>query len=332
MSAPYPWLEGVWQRLLAGRPRPPQALLIAGPEGIGKRALARAWAQALLCESPLPSGEACGACAGCHWFGAGTHPDFRLVSLIEKENDKGEMRLATEITVDQAREAVDFVQMSTHRAGRRVVLVDAADAFNLAAANALLKVLEEPPLNTSFVLVSEQPRRLLPTIRSRCTRVELGLPTPEAALAWLGEQGVAAAADWLALAGGAPLRAQRWAEAGGLAERNAILAALADPLRLDPVARAEAWKGVDPRAWHGLAYTWLCDLLAAHLAVRPRFNPDCAAALAGIAPQADLSRLLALARLHAERGRSVLHPLNRQLQLEEWLIRYRNVFERGTRA
>ena len=167
MNAPYPWLEAAWQRLLSTKARPAQALLLAGPHGVGKGALAQAWAQALLCEAPQTDGAACGICPACHWFETGGHPDFRLVTLQEKTGKEGDTRMATAIEVDQAREAVDFVQLSTYRAGFRVVLVNPADSLNLAAANALLKVLEEPPLNTVFVLVSDQPRRLLPTIRSR---------------------------------------------------------------------------------------------------------------------------------------------------------------------
>ncbi len=112
------------------------------------------------------------------------------------------MRMATAIEVDQAREAVDFVRLSTYRAGYRVVLVNPADALNVASANALLKVLEEPPLNTVFVLVSDQPRRLLPTIRSRCARFDIGLPPDELAAQWLTSQGVDDAPNLLALAGG----------------------------------------------------------------------------------------------------------------------------------
>ena len=99
MSAPYPWLEAPWQRLLATRARPAQALLLAGPRGVGKGALARAWAQALLCEAPQPDGAACGECAACHWYETDTHPDFRLLTLQEKIGKEGETRMATAIEV-----------------------------------------------------------------------------------------------------------------------------------------------------------------------------------------------------------------------------------------
>ncbi|MBW8362983.1 MAG: DNA polymerase III subunit delta' [Rhizobium sp.] len=327
MSAPYPWLEASWQRLLATRARPAQALLLAGPRGVGKGVLARAWAQALLCEAPRPDGAACGECPACHWYEADTHPDFRLLTLQEKTGKEGETRMATAVEVDQAREAVDFVQMSTYRAGFRVVLVDPADGLNLAAANALLKVLEEPPLNTVFVLVSDQPRRLLPTIRSRCTRIDIGLPPADQAARWLAGQGVDDAMDLLALSGGTPLDAQRWAEGPELDERRGVLEGLADPGRLDPVTLGERWKTVDPRTWHNVAYKWLGDLLSVRLQGSVQFNRDFAEVLAQLGKKADLARLLALARTQANEGRTLAHPLNRTLQLEAWLIQYRHVFD-----
>jgi DNA polymerase-3 subunit delta' len=327
MSTPYPWLGVVWQHLLATRARPAQALLLAGPRGVGKGALAHAWAQALLCEAPRDGGEACGNCPACHWFAAGTHPDYLHLTLQEKTTKDGETRLATAIEVDQARAAVDFVRLSTYRAGARVVRIDPADALNLAAANALLKVLEEPPLNTVFVLVSDQPRRLLPTIRSRCSRLDIGLPTVEAASDWLAGQNLGAEAGTLLALSGAPLDALRWSESGEWESRREMLEQLAQPIELDPVGLGERWKTLAPRLWHGVAYKWLADVLAVRLSGQARFNLDFAAALDKLGRRADLAKLLALARQLAEEGRVLEHPLNRAVQMQAWLVRYRNVFD-----
>ena len=327
MSAPYPWLESPWQRLLATRARPAQALLLAGPRGVGKGALAQAWAHALLCEAPLPDGAACGTCSACHWLETGAHPDFRLLTLQEKTSKEGETKMAATIEVEQAREVVDFVQLSTYRAGFRVVLVNPANSLNLAAANALLKVLEEPPLNTVFVLVSDQPRQLLPTIRSRCTRLDIGLPSAERAIKWLDGQQVDDAPTLLALAGGAPLDALNWVEGPDLEARRSILDGLARPRQLDPVALAERWKAIKPQTWHIVAYKWLGDLLAARLQSGVQFNPDFEAVLTQLGAQADLPKLLELAKTHAVSGRTLMHPLNRTLQQEAWLIQYRHLFD-----
>jgi len=327
VSAPYPWLAPAWQRLLATRGRPAQALLLAGPRGVGKGALAQEWARALLCEAPLPDGAACGGCPACHWFDSGTHPDFRLLTLQEKTGKEGETRMATAIEVEQAREAVDFVQLSTYRAGLRVVLVNPADSLNLAAANALLKVLEEPPLNTVFVLVSDQPRRLLPTIRSRCTRLDLSLPATEIAMQWLAGQQLEDAATLLALSGGAPLDALNWAGGVELDERRSVLEGLARPGQLDPATLGERWKAVKPQTWHAVVYKWLGDLLAVKLQGSVQFNRDFSDALTRLGAQADLGKLLALAKMQANEGRILAHPLNRAVQLQAWLIRYRHLFD-----
>ncbi|MEW6131791.1 MAG: DNA polymerase III subunit delta' [Pseudomonadota bacterium] len=326
MPAPYPWLAPVWPRLMAMRQRMPHALLLAGPQGVGKRELARAWAQSLLCEQPQPDGDACGKCEGCHWFDAGTHPDFLHLTLLEKENRDGEVRMATEISVEQARQAVDFVRLSTYRAGYRMVLIEPAEALNTASANALLKVLEEPPINTVFILVSHQFRQLLPTILSRCHKLEVGLPDKATLPAWLGQNGLDEKA--LAWVGGAPLAAITARDEGELEIRAEVLDVLSKAGRLDGVALAEAWnRQIPARTWHRLSYKWLLDLLACRLGGKAGFNPDYEAALRNLARRAKLANLLDLVRHEAEAGRWVEHPLNRQMVMESWLIEYGRIFE-----
>lgn len=326
MPAPYPWLSQTWTRLLAMRQRLPHAVLLAGPQGVGKLELAKGWAQSLLCEQPRPDNEACGECEGCHWFAAGTHPDFMHLTLLEKETKDGEVRQATEISVEQARQAVDFVQLSTYRAGCRLVLVEPAEALNTASANALLKVLEEPPINTVFILVSHQPRQLLPTILSRCHKLEVGLPDQASMQTWLRQNGLDEQA--LAWVSGAPLAALEAREEGELEIRAEMLGALGKAESLDCVALAETWnKRLPARVWHRASYKWLLDLLACRLGGRAGFNPDYAAALAKLAKRVNVENLLDFIRRESEAGRWVDHPLNRQMAMEAWLIEYSRIFE-----
>jgi DNA polymerase-3 subunit delta' len=216
------WNTDVWRDLASIAERLPHALLIHGPVGVGKRALAEHFAQFLLCEGP--KGERpCGHCKGCHWFVGGNHPDVRWLepealakaaATEAEEEDRATTRPAKpslEIKVEQVRALADFLNVGSHRGRHRIALVHPAEDMNLHAANSLLKSLEEPPPGAVFVLVSHRPARLLPTIRSRCVALPLGLPEHAVAEAWLRKNGVADAVRWLAFAGGAPLRALEYA-------------------------------------------------------------------------------------------------------------------------
>src|SRR6185312_10515630 len=243
---PYPWHEADLARLLADRQRLPHALLVHGSAGIGKTRFIRALAAAALCERPK-GGLACGACESCHWLEQGNHPDFREIvpeaaeddeEGAEAEGGRAEKAKSLVIKIDQVRALADFLSLSTHRAGYRVLLLHPAEALHPAAANALLKTLEEPPPATLIVLASDRPARLLATIRSRCRRVALHAPGPATALAWLRAQGVAEPEAALAMAGGAPLLAQRFAEPDEARFRRKLLAELAKPGGADALAFA----------------------------------------------------------------------------------------------
>ena len=223
----FPWTETLWEDLREKQERTPHAILLHGPQGVGKLALAERFAQSLLCEEQNRARVPCGKCDGCRWYLAGTHPDFRRIepdsmarSGTEDPDDAAKpsaktAKPSTEIKVEQIRALDDFLNLRSHRDGRRVTLVHPAEAMNPNAANALLKSLEEPPGRALFLLVSHRPARLLATIRSRCVAVPVPLPEPQAALAWLESQGVKDAPIWLAFANGAPLRALSLSEESG---------------------------------------------------------------------------------------------------------------------
>lgn len=211
------------------RAKLPQALLVHGPAGIGKLALAEHFAQLLLCEAAGVLRAPCGTCEGCRWFLAGTHPDLRRLEpeSLERLRFSGEeqdeaaptgprpQKPSTEIKVGQVRSLDGFLNLRSHRGRQRVVLVHPAEDMNLNAANALLKGLEEPQAQAHFILVSHRPARLLPTIRSRCVALSIALPDQAAAGSWLEAQGASDWEAWLAFAGSAPLRALEYASGTG---------------------------------------------------------------------------------------------------------------------
>jgi DNA polymerase-3 subunit delta' len=214
-----PWQDEHWARLQARRARGalPHALLVCGPEGLGKRAFAERFVRGLLCLEPV-DGEACGHCRSCALLAAGTHPD--RVTLSYGLRKDGVQR--SEIVIDQIRDLSARLAMSSQFGGWQVATIDPADALNGAAANALLKTLEEPAAQTMLVLVADAPWRLPQTIRSRCQRIEFHLPAADQALAWLQAQGIPDAAAALGAAGGNPGLAQRWAQEGALDRRREV--------------------------------------------------------------------------------------------------------------
>ncbi|HET7361962.1 MAG TPA: DNA polymerase III subunit delta' [Burkholderiales bacterium] len=223
----HPWNEPIFEALKRTRKRLPHALLIHGPRGVGKLALAERLAQFLLCEHAEPDARPCGKCDGCRWYLGGNHPDFRRlepeaiakippVDAEEEEGSEAPARRTKQpslfITVEQVRSLAGFLNLRSHRGALRVALLHPAeDLYQPNAANALLKSLEEPPAGAIFILVSHRPARLLPTVRSRCVAVPVPIPPQDVALRWLAGQGVQNAERWLAFAGGAPLQALAYA-------------------------------------------------------------------------------------------------------------------------
>jgi DNA polymerase-3 subunit delta' len=226
------------------------------------------------------------------------------------------------IGIAQVRELADFVALSRQRAGARVILIHPAEAMNAAAANALLKTLEEPTENTVFLLVSHQPRRLLPTVISRCRLLAMPVPAREDAERWLASQGVAEAGLCLSLAGGAPLEALRFADGGYLAARRAFLAALGDPAGLDWLKLAEQGAKEELAMQIDWLQKWIHDLVALRLAGSLRYNLDFAPRLRELARVVNVKRLMRYARELDHIRRHVEHPLNAQLLLEAVFLAY----------
>lgn len=161
-NIPYPWQTSHWHSMvgLVQQQTLPHALLLTGPQGMGKRQFALALATLILCEQP--GEKACGACSSCHLMQAQTHPDF---FLIEPEAE------SSVIKIDQIRDLFQPLSQRALKGHYKVIVIHPAEGMNTAASNALLKQLEEPFPNTVFLVVSHHPARLLPTVLSRCQRL-----------------------------------------------------------------------------------------------------------------------------------------------------------------
>ncbi|HUL93546.1 MAG TPA: DNA polymerase III subunit delta' [Burkholderiales bacterium] len=313
-----------WDKL---RERLPHAILIQSGEGWGELEFGQAVGQSLLCEKAGANRRACGMCRACTWFALGNHPDFRLVvpeSLSPEPEEAAEpgKKRSDQIRIEQIRELAGFLGVGTHRAGLRVVLVYPAEAMNANTQNALLKSLEEPPPATVFLLVTTQPDRLLPTVRSRCMRLALPLPDTAGVLRWLKEQGIERPDAALAAVGGAPLAALKGAAAE--TDRHAFIEGIRRP-GFDPIALAESVQRVPLPDLVGWLQRWAFDLQLSRATGRVRYHLGHEKPIAEIALRCEAASIAAYLRRLAQARALARHPLNAKLFVEDLLLQYRRL-------
>ncbi len=317
------------------RARMPHAILLKGPQGIGKLDFALTLAQSLLCETPRHDGMPCETCPSCHWFEQETHPDFRLLqpeALAEaeegEERETGKKKPSRQISVDQVRELADFANLSAHQGGHRVVLIHPAETMNISAANALLKTLEEPGGKMILVLVSHKPQQLLPTILSRCVELALPMPPQEQSLAWLKQQGVSNPATLLAQAGFAPLAAAKLAEESAGAEEYArFLQEIGQPAQFDALALAEQLQKNDPAQVIRWLQQWCYDLSSAKLTGQVRYHPELSERIKSIASKVSALGLANFQKELLSARREAWHPLNPKLLFESLFLSYQQTLQ-----
>lgn len=320
---PYPWQRSLWQGLierLQAR-RLPHALLLTGPAGLGKRHFADCFSRAMLCDSPLQDGSACGACRGCLLLEAGSHPDYLRVE--PEEEGKG-------IGIDKVRDLAGFQSLKSQYGRQRVVQLQPADRLNISAANALLKTLEEPAGDTVLLLVTDRPSSLLPTIRSRCQQV-IFRPVSDTDLetqAWLEERlrgsSSLSAAALLQMASGAPLRALSLVTDGELALRDELFEGFAalEQGSVSPLELAERWLGQGASRVLPWFYFCLADMVQLKMVPTASrlTNPTRRDDLHALAERVDLYFLQALLALVQERMGLLQGQVNQQVILEEILL------------
>lgn len=309
-----PWQGDQWQHIeqLLTVQRLPHALLLSGPNGIGKGRFAQALAHYLMCEQPV-SGTACGQCRQCGFNRAATHPDLQWLEPEAR---------GKQIKVDQVREVVQFLSHTAQQGGYKIAVIQPAEAMNVNAANALLKCLEEPAGNTLLILITDSPSRLLATIRSRCQSLLFPTPDAQQSMNWLssvlGSEAQRAEA-LLAEAQGRPMLAMELLQTDGLERSRQLdsdyLAMLEG--RVSALAIAEKWQEhelADVLQWLGLR---LSSLVAAIVG-----GADMVSAWSGLVGHSDARAVYAVldkSTALQQQLRAGANP-NRQLALEDLLL------------
>lgn len=327
LPLPLPWLDAALREALLKQRA--HALLVHGPQGVGQFELALSLAQAWLCETAVGEGATrpCGHCASCRLVQARSHPDLLVLvpeALREalgwnadeageeggsgKGEGTGKRKPSKDIRVEEVRRIVAFAQTTAARAQGKVVVVYPAERMNGISANALLKTLEEPPGKLRFVLAGAAADALLPTIRSRCQALRLGLPDTAVAAAWLQSQGVSQPEVLLAAAGGQPEEALSWFREG--LDARAWLA-LPEQLASGQVAGLPAWPL--PRVVDML-FKVCHDAMRAAVGAAPRYFPP-----GSIGGRASIEALSGWYRELGRVARHAEHPWQAALTIE-WLV------------
>lgn len=222
----YPWQDNVWQKLSASFPTYPHAMLFSGRAGTGKTNFIWRFLAWILCQDK--QNHACGKCTSCQWLKTQTHPNFLYVTVATDSKSQ-------RIKVDDVRAILPFAQQSSQ--GMRIIFIKDAHLMNIAAANALLKTLEEPASNVLILMSSDQPQLLLPTIKSRVQRFDVSTLTEQQASDFLADKMLdyqniyqqkhnmvlPSLTQLLAMTGGAPLKVLPLLESKWLIHRNTWL-------------------------------------------------------------------------------------------------------------
>ena len=263
----YPWFDSQWQQLnkLLAAGKLPHALIINGAKGIGKLHLAGSIARLVLCQNAYQAGadqgQACGQCHSCQLFDSSGHPD--LYHLTPEEG--------AQIKVDQVRDLSHFMHNTAQQGGYRVVILNPAEAMNISAANAMLKTLEEPGEKSLLLLIADQLGQVMPTIKSRCQRIDCPKPSAEVAVPWLSDaldMPHDQAQKLLNVVHGAPLLGLSFKSGGDQSLRGELIIGLKSVLqqKVSPLDLASKYAKADALVLISWLYSLLVDVSKLHLA------------------------------------------------------------------
>ncbi len=341
MSNIYSWQKEIWQTLTRNFATQQRchALLLKGHQGIGKFDFSRYFAKSLLCDHAKEDIQACGTCQSCHWFEQGAHPNFyqvvpeALSEVVSEDTDragaeetagnsKSKKKASQQISVGQIRNLTDFVYMSGHQSGYKIVLIYPSEAMNKAAANALLKKLEEPPEQVLFILVTHHPQHLPPTIRSRCQQITMPAPDVKTSLDWLVQQAVKDPQSCLTAAGLAPLTALQFNDSELFAQHEQFIQQISSPMQLNPISLALTMQQVDLSTLVSWLQKWCYDLVSYAVCGKVRYYHDQQAMIESLAANINTHACITYVRTLYTHQRLSQHPLNPRLFLEEIFLSY----------
>jgi len=257
----YPWQNKNWEQLSLSRVnnRTAHALLFTGPKGLGKYEFSLVFKNSLLCSENSLGELACGECRFCKME---NHPDFHEVTY---EFDEKTKKFSSSIKIDQIRALINFSLMHSHFGQAKVIVIYPAEAMTTSASNSLLKILEEPPQDTYFILISNEIHQLSATIKSRCQRIKFAIPDVEVSKQWLQSQSIniEIAISSLKLAFNAPITAKKLAGSNNIEQHFKFIQNILSIANMseDPMIIANSWLKIESNLPLQALYSCLSDII-----------------------------------------------------------------------
>jgi DNA polymerase-3 subunit delta' len=317
----YPWQKSSWNELFLDELRMPHAYIFYGTQTQEINKFVDELIKSILCSQPSEENFACGKCQDCLWSKT-NHPDLKIV---ESSSDKDENLNSDVLNVANAREVKKFLELTSHQAnGKKIVAVYDAERLNIAASNALLKIIEEPPNDCLIIFTVNDIANLLPTITSRCRLIIFPKPSIKDAKEFLSQTDNIDLIDNLQLYNNAPL--QLINEKEMLADTNIIINELKKGNKIDLMKINNIWLD-NGLVWIiNLVQKWAYELLLCKLSEGHNYFPNNIKAVQELALNADLSKLLTY-QISLNTIKSYAKTtVNKEINLGTVMIEYKKIF------
>lgn len=317
----YPWQNDSWAEVFLNKINMPHAMIFHGSQTLEINKFVQELIKSVLCSKPKKDHFACEECQDCIWSQT-NHPDLKI---IESDSDKDEKQSSDVLNVANAREVKQFLELTAHQVnGKKIVAIYAAERLTIAASNALLKIIEEPPNNCLIIFTVNNLANLLPTITSRCRLISFSKPSKEDAQSFLKNTSNSEIISRLDLYNNSPLELIN--EKGMLTNVSIIINELKKGHEIDLMSVNTTWLD-NGLAWIiNLLQKWSYEILLYKLSKEHNYFPNDMKAVHKLALNADLSKLLTYQKsLNTIKSYSQI-SVNNEINLNSVMIEYRKIF------
>ncbi|MDC0127887.1 hypothetical protein OAI28_06440 [Methylophilaceae bacterium] len=317
----YPWQKNSWTKVFSNTEKMPHAQIFYGSQTQEINKFVGELIKSILCAQPIKEHFSCNECQDCLWNET-SHPDLKVV---ESSSDKDEKINSDILNIANVREIKKFLELSSHQAnGKKIVVIYGAERLNIAASNALLKTIEEPPRNCLIILTVNNLANLLPTITSRSRLISFTKPSKEDAINYLKETNNMDLIDRLELYNNSPL--QLIGEKEMLNDVNIILDELRKGYAVDLMKVNNIWLH-NGLAWIiNLLQKWSYEILLYKLSEEHNYFPRDIKLIHKLAFNADLSKLLTYQKSLNKIKFYAKTSVNKEINLNSVMIEYKNIF------